>query len=183
MKNLKYLALIILFVSCGGFRKINFQNVKKDSTISGIYQNDTIHSENILQILDRKVIKDTLYNENITNYNKFSIIENENNKLEIILYKNDVKKIKREFKFKKVNEVYILKNKNFKIAGVPFLFGRIDIKKLYLYKNLNNDLEIRTFEHRSGAAFLIIFLSGETQQKTAIYKSIDNLAISKSNSN
>lgn len=157
MKNLKYLAIILLIISCNGIKKLNIEETNNISTISGLYQNDTINGKNIVQLLNRTLTKDTLYTKNIQDYNKFAITEIDDKKLKIILYKNNIQSDIREFEYKKFDNIYLLKNKNVRIVGVPFLAGIIDSKRLYIYKKPDKSLKIKNLVDRSGAIFLVIF--------------------------
>lgn len=174
MKNLKYLAIIFLIISCNGIKKLNIEDNNNISTISGLYQNDTINGKNIVQLLNRKLIKDTLYSKNIQDYNKFAIKEIDDKKLKIIFYKNNIQTDIREFDYKKADNIYLLKNKNVRIVGVPFLAGIIDSKRLYFYKKSDNSLEIKNLTDRSGAILLVMFLFNEHHQKTITYKNLEN---------
>lgn len=162
-----------MLVSCNSISKVSHAKGKESFDIAGIYQNNTDNRKNIVDLLDRKLLKDTLYNKNIQTFNRFSIEQIDRENLEISLYQGEERKIVTRYKYKKYNASFLLKNKNTKTLGVPFLFGRFDVKKLYLSKNLENNLQINVIEQRAGAALLIVFLDWTTNSRSIIYKNIE----------
>ena len=70
--------------------------------------------------------------------------------------------------------MYYLKNQNVKPLLIPFILGAIDEKRLYLYKNKKNKLIINTYESRSGAALLVVFLSWKDWTNTFRYDRIED---------
>ncbi|AFR35665.1 hypothetical protein [Riemerella anatipestifer] len=149
---------------------MRFQNVNEISkTLDGTYENS---ERNILQLLDRKLLKDTLSQSELLSYNKFSI-KIKGKKLQISLFNNDGQIINREYKYAVQDNIYYLKNQNVKPLLIPYLAGAIDEKRLYLFINKKDDLTINVFESRSGALLFIGFLDWNTNQKSYNYKRIE----------
>lgn len=98
--------------------------------------------------------RDTMKFDNLDNYT-FAIKLIENNQIEVDYLKDKIsfRKFTLECDFKEDGYLY-LKNKNFKILGVPYLFGGIDIRKIRLCA-VDNYLIIEEVYHSSGATLLI----------------------------
>lgn len=79
----------------------------------------------------------------------------------------------RKYKYKKQKGIYYLKNQNVKPLLIPFIFGAIDEKRLYLYKNQKGNLSINVYESRAGAALLIAFLDGKSRSYFAEFEKIN----------
>ena len=71
----------------------------------------------------------------------------------------DTLKITRQYKYRKKNNIYLLKNQNVKPALIPYVLGVFNVKKLHLYKNQDNGLGIVESTSRSGAAFLLLYFT------------------------
>ena len=79
--------------------------------------------------------------------------------LQIEIIRNDNSKITRQYKYRKKNNIYLLKNQNVKPVLIPYVLGSFDVKKLHLYKNQDNGLGIVESTSRSGAAFLLLYFT------------------------
>ena|GEM_PF-382400 len=171
---MKKFILLVLFgkilVSCGSTKGMNFADKAEDDSIEGMYINPKFQG-NILMLLDRKLLKDTLQNQD--DYEKFSI-HFEGNKYMVFQIYSEKNVITRKHKYKKRKGVYYLKNQNVKPLLIPFILGAIDEKRLYLYKNKKNKLIINTYESRSGAALLVVFLSWKDWTNTFRYDRIED---------
>jgi len=169
MKNLLVVLLMLCFFSCETRKSVDFQDVNESNQgINGIFENSEM---NILHLLDRKLLKDTLNYTNINSFKKFSIRTNKT--IKISLTSDDGSIINREYKYKKANNLYYLKNKNVKPLLIPFLAGAIDEKSLCLYVNKENNLVIDVYEARSGAILFVGFLDWKSKQKKYNYKRIE----------
>jgi len=112
--------------------------------------------------------KDTMKIDNLDNYS-FELKLVENQKVEITYLKDKIsfRKFTLEYQLKNDGFIY-LKNKNFKVSGIPYLFGGIDIRKLRL-TTFDNYLIIEEVYHSSGAA-LLIFGDSKTWNYTHKYE-------------
>ncbi|RST28285.1 hypothetical protein [Chryseobacterium lacus] len=116
--------------------------------------------------------KDTLSSD-IQHYSKLEIKVNDKKYLTIsLIHDIDSTKIERTYKYTVENNSYLLKNKNTKPLLIPYIFGSLDTKKLYLSIDADNNLIINTVESRSGAVLLIGFLDWKTTQKKYVYNRI-----------
>jgi len=91
----------------------------------------------------------------VTNYKKIEIdyLENE----------TSIRQQTIKYKFKGDGYIY-LKNRNFKIKGVPYLFGDFDVKKIRLTLNEEKNLLLETSEFISGGvALLMVVPTGKTK--------------------
>ena len=129
---------MLILSSCGGINKLKVKDINtENSDISGVYEN-TKQKGNILKLLDRKLSKDTLTLDKIEGYDKFSI-----------------SKITRQYKYRKKNNIYLLKNQNVKPNLIPYVLGVFNVKKLHLY----NGLGIVESTSRRGAVFLLLYFT------------------------
>jgi hypothetical protein len=88
------------------------------------------------------------------------------------LKKNDtVKSQTIKYKFKDDGFLH-LKNRNTIISGIPYIFGGIDVKKVRIALNQNNDLILNDIFDSSGA-LLLIFGDAKVWEETNIYLRID----------
>ena len=84
-----------------------------------------------------------------------------------ILGENSIK-----YKLKEDGYVY-LKNKNFKIRGIPYLLGDFMIRRNRLTLNENNNLLFETSEFNSGGLFLLMVYPYSKMKYEKIYKRVD----------
>jgi len=77
--------------------------------------------------------------------------------IEIDYLENGISFIKKQVSYKLKDDGYAyLKNGNFKIRGIPYLFGSIDVKKIRLTLNNEQDLLFETSEFSSGGVALLM---------------------------
>lgn len=150
---------MLILSSCGGINKLKVKDINtENSDISGVYEN-TEQKYNILKLLDRKLLKDTLTLDKMEGYDKFSILVKDDKNLQIEIIRNDNSKITRQYKYRKKNNIYLLKNQNVKPVLIPYVLGSFDVKKLHLYKNQDNGLGIVESTSRRGAVFLLLYFT------------------------
>ncbi len=183
MKILALVILTLILQSCATFpinssikqplteanlTELNAQynvSAEKDSLIDNTY----IDLHNAFEKLYRgngRGNKDTMTIDNLDRYS-FAINVIDNRRIEITYLKDKSSFRKFSMKYYSKNDGYLyLKNKNFKISGVPYLFGGIDIKKLRL-TNVDNYLIIEEVHHSSGG---LLFILGDSKTWTYINK-------------
>lgn len=174
-KILFVLFTISIFYSCST-SKISESEILK---INGIYEANNIgnnlenaHHYNFISLLNRKLIKDTLWEKPIFHYNfKIEILDKKH--LEIIVI-NELNKVisKKKYSYKKKEDNIILKNKNTQLLLIPYLAGALDVTKLKIKSNEDGNLNIEISEHRSGGVFMIP-MGWSNTKKTENYKRIE----------
>lgn len=169
MKRVLYITLSLFFFFHCSSQTMNFSDMDvKNKDISGRYKNTEL---TIVRLLDRKVLKDTLdYTYFVSHFD----ITKDKHHIYFSLYQTNGKVVHRKYKYKERKGVYQLKNHNFKPLLVPYVFGAIDIRKLYLYRNIKGNLKIGNYEHRSGAMFIVGFLDGKSTYNMLEFEKIEN---------
>ncbi|WP_162128252.1 hypothetical protein [Flavobacterium phycosphaerae] len=174
-KKIFALAVLSIFYSCST-SKISDSEVVK---CNGIYEANNVGNEaenakhyNFISLLNRKLIKDTLWEKPIFYY-KFKIEVTDKKHIEITII-NELDKIvaKRRYNFRKKEEHIILKNKNTQTSFIPYLAGALDIRKLRIKSNENKSLNVEITEHRSGGVFMIP-MGWSNTKKTEKYKRVE----------
>ena len=144
-------------------------NNSGNGIIAGHYINQN-NGGNIIYMLDRKLLKDTI-DRNI-NYDKFEISFEKKKRMTFKIYDSAGTAIRREYKYKDRNGIYYLKNKNVKPLLIPFICGGINEKRMYLYKKKNGKLSINVYESNYGAILLIGFVGGHQSSYTTDFENI-----------
>lgn len=185
MKKYYLILFSILFLSCGSFKdkQENFQKINENNVtiLNGNYSvfkknksSEYYYSDNLNEKFYRKYgrgVRDTINFDTISGgILKISIINKRKLKLDFIKNDKTVKNQILRYKFKNDGFLYI-KNRNTLIGGLPYIYGGIDVKKVRIALNENNDLLLNEFFNSSGA-FLLIFGDAKVWEKTNIYKRI-----------
>ena len=178
---MKHFLLLLVFsfsfFSCKTLEEKKF-GIEKVSTINGVYLAnglDTIQPadySNFVKLLNRKIIKDTLYEKPIRKYT-FEIVVINTKVLKVKLFDEKNKfLIAENYKYKlKSDNFLLLKNKNIKCSFIPYLLGTIDINKVRLKSDFDGNLRAKIYKHRSGG-ILMIPLGMTTTEKEMIYKKL-----------
>lgn len=157
-KILLSLITISLLCSCST-SKISGSEISK---INGVYSGNTIENNevnfshyNFVSLLNRKLIKDTLWGKPIFYYNfKLEILDKKHIGISVINETNNVIN-KKKYKYRREEETIILKNKNTQFLLIPYLAGALDVTKLRIKCDEDRNLNIVVNQHRSGGAFMI----------------------------
>ena len=113
--------------------------------------------------------RDTLALNELNEYSLKLKVKNEN---EIKYFKNKIALKNLNFVYKLKSDGYIyIEDRNFKVSGIPYLFGSIDIKKIRLGVDNYENLIIEEVHHSSGA-LLLIFGDSKTWNYRNYYKQI-----------
>jgi hypothetical protein len=187
MKKYCFIFLSILFLSCGvfkdrkeNFKKIDITNVNMLNGTYSVFANNkskTKHPyfDNANEKFYRKYgrgEKDTINFDSISGGKfKLNVIDNEKLKIDFIKNEKIIKSQTLKYKFKNDGFVY-LKNRNTLIAGIPYIFGGIDVKKIRIALNQNNELIINDIFDSSGA-LLLIFGDAKVWEHVNEYKRIE----------
>ncbi|WOI23860.1 hypothetical protein [Nonlabens ulvanivorans] len=171
------LLLVIILQSCATFDKelLNTNPLHKEnlSTLNGSYHiisikddslakkwnsKSSLQRNNFLKEIDRKELKDTLKIDSLKTYSVELEVLNPK-QLQINYIENGRVFRERIIKTKLKKDGYLyLKNKNVQPVLIPYVMGAISIKKTRITKSIEGNLIFDANDHRSGAAFLIMFL-------------------------
>jgi len=183
MKKYYLILFSILFLSCGSFKdkQENFQKINENNVtiLNGNYSvfkktksNEYYYFDNLNEKFYRKYgrgERDTINFDTISGgILKISILNNRELNLDFIKNDRIVKNQKLKYKFKNDGFLYI-KNRNTLIGGIPYIFGGIDVRKVRIALNENNNLLLNDVFNSSGA-FLLIFGDAKVWEETNIYK-------------
>lgn len=160
-KQLRLLIVTILFYSCGGIEKYkntNFKPLRSVDEIEGIYNNTVQDSTKLYHrtfngnLNWRKKYRDT------TSFENFKIRILNEKLLKIDFYKSDSLSKSRLLRYRLRNNGFIkLRNQNFRIVGIPYIFGEYNLVKFELGLTTENDLILNGYQEHAGG--LLIFLS------------------------
>jgi hypothetical protein len=168
-----FIMISLMLISCGAVKDLELDAVNKNVTkIDGVFKNLPKKS-NIIHLLNRELLNDSLRHFEIDDYDRFSISELDHKKLKFTICGKNNKEITREYKYSYQKNIYYLENKNVKPLLIPFLFGGIDEKRLYLYINKDNNLEINVYESTAGAIFFIAFLGSHSGITNHAYERVN----------
>ncbi|WP_131725376.1 hypothetical protein [Chryseobacterium sp. Leaf180] len=148
------LSLLLNFYSCTMPRKAKNEVLN----INGIFEAKCLNGSlryNLVSLLNRKLIRDTLQGKPIDKYKiKLEMVDRWHVAISTI---DEFDKIlhKKTYKFKQKKNILILKNQNTKALLVPYLAGALDITKLKLNIDKSGNLNVLIYEHRSGGLFFI----------------------------
>ncbi|MBQ4820116.1 hypothetical protein [Aquimarina sp. MMG016] len=125
---------------------------------------------NFFQILDGDIKKDTLTEHNLDHYSfKINVINDTNIKIE---YLNNHIPFEELIIGYELREGYLyLKNKKTTIRGVPYLFGGVEVNKIRLTRDLNDNLVAEIAHHNSGT-ILFIFRDAKDNHYQCYYLKI-----------
>ncbi len=194
MKNLFVIIVPFLLMSCASFNKNHsFKNEVKlnENSISLLNGSYTVNPSIELNkgrsgksyFTDKGDLNRTnLYNffnnssrslnefQDSTYLVKLKVINK--NEILIFQYNNDQKmdSILLKYKLKSNGYIYI-KNKNFKINGVPYLFGGFELNRIRMTVSNENNLVINSAHYFYGS-FLILFGDARKTLNNGIYKRI-----------
>ena len=158
----KYLLLILigLFCSCASIKKYEESDLKKIKNVKEIEgtfensetQNRKLNHQTIKSIIDfRNKIKDTSEIKNV----EISVISE--SKIEFIFRTQNGKENKyiTEYELNK-NGLISLKNKNFRLTGLPYIFGGYQINKTEIGLTKQNQLVLNGVKVDEGAILIIL---------------------------
>lgn len=179
--------LSILFFSCGvfedrngNFQKIDITNVNMLNGTYSVFANNKLKTEypyfdNANEKFYRKYgrgEKDTISFDTISGGKfKLKIIDNKKLKIDFIKNEKVIKSQTLKYKFKNDGFLYV-KNRNIIISGIPYIFGGVDVKKIRIALNQNNELIINDIFDSTGA-LLLIFGDAKVWESTNEYKRVE----------
>jgi hypothetical protein len=161
-KYIKYLLLISvgLFCSCASIKKYgesDLKEIKNVKEIEGIFensetQNRKLNHQTIKSIIDfRNKIKDTSEIKSV----EISVLSE--SKIQFIFRTHNGKenKYNTEYELNK-NGLISLKNKNFRLTGLPYIFGGYRINKTEIGLTKQNQLVLNGVKVDEGAILIIL---------------------------
>nr|WP_321231888.1 hypothetical protein [uncultured Psychroserpens sp.] len=176
MKHLMYSLIALVLLNCGGIPKYKKNNLKPITSIKQIegeyrnYDNDSLvfhHNSLNGRINWRSKHVDTSQFSSV----KFEILNKKRMKLDFIL-DNKVSK-SRVIKYRLRNNGFIkLRNQNFKITGIPLIFGMYELAQYQIGLTQTNDLILHGKVERAGGILIVLTGGGEFTVNT-IYKKIE----------
>ena len=191
-KIILVLLVAICLTNCAAFDKnlTNSNQLQKNNlaTLNGQYHITEIgfdsvskkyHSQlwtrtNFLREIDRKLLKDTLQIDSMKQYS-FALKVIHKKKIKITYFENGVIFRERFIKTKLKKDGYLyLKNKNIGFVLIPYVFGALDVKRTRLTLDQDENLVFDSYNHRSGAVFIVGFLNVRTWRNRRTYKKIDD---------
>lgn len=185
MKKYNLILLFLFFVSCGPFRdkQENYQKITPTNVtnLNGNYSVFAMEPNKINPYYNNanekfyrkygRGVTDTIKFDSISGGNfKISILNEKEINFEFIKSNKTLRNQKFKYKIKDDGFLYI-KNRNTIIAGIPFLFGGVDVKKVRISLSENNNLLLNDVFDSSGAA-LLIFGDAKVWESTNQYKRI-----------
>ncbi len=175
MKQIVYILISIFLCNCGGipkYKDTNFKPLTDVRNIEGDYKNfdnDTLklnHNSINGHINWRRKHIDTTPFSSVN----IEVLSEKRLKLDFIR-DNDVLK-SRILKYRLRHNGFIkLRNGNFRMVGIPYVFGEYDSIKFELGLTENNDLILHGYKDQAGG-ILIVLSSGRAFSVKKIYKRI-----------
>lgn len=109
-----------------------------------------------LREIDDKLLPNAFYAENAKQYSScLTVLKDKRIKIACLEQQQVVMEWVLKCRLKKDGYLY-LRNKNIKIAGLPYILGGVDAKRIRLAKTVEGDLIVDVVDHKSGALILII---------------------------
>jgi|SRR5690554_4763642 len=172
MKKLTIIGICLLFINCASLPKIESEDLqhiteKNIAELNGIYSNFAENSEKYIHLtlsgrLTSLKLKDTISEVKIEVLNdkeiRFSFLQNQmeiNSKI---------------VKYKLQNDGFLLlRNKNFRLHGIPWIFGDYEIRKYEFGLSKSGSLIMNGIEKREGAHLIILWGPSNNYKFTDIY--------------
>lgn len=155
---LKFALSIFAFgiMSCGSLKPLeNVSKISAAKEIEGEYKNmslnDSVHAYQNL-----KTIIDYQNTSGMTEVETVEIKILSEKELQFIFIDNQKNRFDYRSRYRIDNGTVYLKNRNFRLTGIPYLFGGYKIHKAELTKNYNANLILNAV-HIDEGAFLFIF--------------------------
>tara|TARA_R110000868_G_C10891704_1_gene763661 strand:+ start:1180 stop:1791 length:612 start_codon:yes stop_codon:yes gene_type:complete len=115
-----------------------------------------------------------LLNRDSSNIYTFTLKILNTKKIEINYFENDIAIARNILRYKLKDDGYVyLKNKNFKLVGIPYVFGGFSNKRNRLTLNNDNNLLFETSEFRSGGLFLLMVNPYSKMKYEKIYERME----------
>lgn len=181
--KMKYLliALSFLFINCTRISKydLNLQDnlhLKADNigALNGIYYNSPKTQDSLLSyqtvshILNWRELRKG-QNDSVFSKVKLNVVDSKRINV-LFLDQSGEKLYSKQIKYKiKKNGFVFLKNRNFRLVGIPFVFGEYDVNQFELGISSDNNLIINGFTKEVGGV-LIVLSSGWGYSITQEYK-------------
>jgi hypothetical protein len=173
MEKLKIIGICLLFINCASLTKFDSEDLqhiteKNIANLNGIYSNFAENSEKHIHLtligrLTSSKLKDTISEVKIEILNdkeiRFSFLQNQ--------IESDSKIVK----YKLQNDGFLLlKNKNFRLHGIPWIFGDYEIRKYEIGLSKSGRLIMNGVEKREGAHLIILWSPSKNYKFTDIYE-------------
>lgn len=127
-----------------------------DSTSFSFSKSDLGFNHTFFDEIDSRISAKRIEIDSSKNYSFVLKVLNSKN-IEIIYLENITTIRRQTIKYKLKGDGYLyLKNRNFKIKGIPYLIGSFDVKKIRLTLNKEKNLLLETSEFSSGGVALLM---------------------------
>ena len=161
LKTLLFLTSLLFIQSCltvSKYQKSETTPLKDIRLLEGTYSNfnnNGINYRNAYQLINWKANK--TYSADTACFATFNIKVVNHKKINFAFQDSSGRSFSKAVKFKlKDNQFLLLKNRNFRLTGLPYILGYYDIKKLELGLDKNNDLIINGVEKGEGAILIVL---------------------------
>ncbi|WP_460217933.1 hypothetical protein [Psychroserpens sp. MEBiC05023] len=173
MKHLSYLLIVLCLCSCGRiprYKGNNFKPISSVKQLEGIYnnyENDSLRYHQLSlsgKINWRKKHKDSSHYTSV----QIKVLNNKRLKLDFIIDKKVTKSRIIKYRLRK-NGFLKLRNQNFRISGIPLIFGEYEIAKYQLGLTHTDDLIIYGRNEEAGG-ILIVLVGGRSATVNKVFK-------------
>lgn len=174
-KLLQLSVFTVLLYSCGGIKKFkdaNFRPIEFAEKIEGVFNNMLEDSLKFHHNSFNGELNWRNKNRDTTSFESFEIKVLNEKLLKIDFYKNNKLSKSRLLRYRLRNNGFLkLRNQNFRISGIPYIFGECDIVKFELGLTKANNLILHGYREHAGG-LLIVLSSGRAFSVNKIYNKI-----------
>ncbi|PKQ44201.1 hypothetical protein [Confluentibacter flavum] len=173
IKKLTIIGIYLLLINCASFPKIeseNFQQLteKNIAEINGIYSNFAENSEKHKHLTLSGRLTSTKLKDTISDI-KIEVLNSKEIRFSFIKNQQEIESKIVKYKLQK-DGFLLLKNKNFRSHGIPWIFGDYEIRKYEIGLTSSGNLIMEGVEQREGAHLMILWSPSNNYKFTDIYK-------------
>lgn len=172
IKRLIIIGVCLLFINCASLPKYESENLrqltdKNIAQINGTYSNFAENSEKHIHLslsgrLTSEKLKDTVSDV------KIEILNSKEIRFSFLKTQKEIASKIVKCKLQK-DGFLLLKNKNFRLHGIPWIFGDYEIRKYEIGLTTSGNLIMNGVEKRKGAHLIILWSPSHTYKFTDIY--------------
>lgn len=173
MKKLTIIGICLLFINCASLPKFESEDLqhitdKNISELNGIYSNFAENSEKHIHLtlsgrLTSSKLKDTISEVKIEVLNE--------NKIRFSFLQNQMEIDSKIVEYKLQNDGFLLlRNKNFRLHGIPWIFGDYEIRKYEIGLTNSGSLIMNGVEKREGAHLIILWSPSYNYKFSDVYE-------------
>lgn len=144
-----------------------------DSTSFSYSKTDIGFDHNIFDEIDSRLLTKSIKIDSSESYTfDLKVLNPKWIELNYLANEKSIRKQIIKYKIKEDGYLY-LKNRNFKIKGIPYLFGEFNVKKNRITLNKENNLIFESSEFSSGGVALLMVYPVSKAKYQKIYKRIE----------